>query len=290
MKNFCFSWKKFCTLSAIATFLFISLIILSVTLLNHLYQDYRITSLKSEKEYLQSELLTIQSRVVTLGEQLSRIENQSDALRNAVNLEPIDKDVRKLGFGGPSFYRMLDMGYIPEGIDNTVAVIERDLMQFEQAVKLENHNLEELVAKINDDETRRDHWPSIRPILGGSITDNFGWRIDPLTKKNAHHNGVDIPMPVGTPILATGGGVVAEVRNSYIKNQDYGKQIIINHGYGLQTRYAHCSNILVRPGDQVKKWDPIAEVGATGRVTGPHLHYEVMENTKCVDPEIYIFN
>ena len=95
-------------------------------------------------------------------------------------------------------------------------------------------------------------------------------------------------MPVGTPILATGDGVVAEVRNSYIKNQDYGKQIIIDHGYGYKTLYAHLSEIFVKHDQKVKRWDLIGLTGNTGKSTAPHIHYSVLTDKTPKDPMNFI--
>jgi len=97
-------------------------------------------------------------------------------------------------------------------------------------------------------------------------------------------------MPKGTRVLATADGRVVRAKTLYTPFKNYGMEVVIDHGYGYQTRYAHLSKILVRRGQRVKKGEMIGEVGSTGRAKGPHLHYEVMENGRRRDPEFFIYN
>lgn len=113
--------------------------------------------------------------------------------------------------------------------------------------------------------------PSSAP-LDGAIGSRFGFRADPFTGRTALHTGQDYPAEVGTPILAAAGGVVASVE----RHPEYGQLLVLDHGNGLTTRYAHTSRILVKTGDIVRRGDTVAEVGSTGRSTGPHLHFEVL--------------
>lgn len=127
--------------------------------------------------------------------------------------------------------------------------------------------------------------PSVRPT-GGWLSSGFGYRTDPFTKRKKLHKGLDFAANIGTPIYAPADGVVSFSG----REGGYGKIVSIDHGYGLVTRFAHTSRLLVKTGQKVSRWDKIAEVGNTGRSSGPHLHYEVRLNGVPVNPEKYILS
>jgi murein DD-endopeptidase MepM/ murein hydrolase activator NlpD len=118
----------------------------------------------------------------------------------------------------------------------------------------------------------------------GWFSDGFGWRKDPRNGERRFHRGIDIVADRGTPILAPADGLVARASRA----PDYGKMIDLSHGYGYVTRYGHLSEILVRPGQSVRRGDVIGRVGSTGRSTGPHLHYEVIRDGRRVNPWKYL--
>lgn len=126
--------------------------------------------------------------------------------------------------------------------------------------------------------------PSRRPVDAMSLTSQFGHRSDPFTGRRARHNGIDIPGPTGTPIYATADGTIG--RAQWVSG--YGKYVEIEHGHAMQTRYGHMSEILVQPGQRVRRGDMIGLVGSTGRSTGPHLHYEVRIAGAPVNPIPFI--
>ena len=127
-------------------------------------------------------------------------------------------------------------------------------------------------------------FPTTHPVDVSYATSNFGWRRHPITGRQKMHEGIDFSAPVGTPIVAASGGIVTEAR--YLSG--YGKTVEIAHGDGLITRYAHASSILVRLGDVVEKGQMIARVGATGRTTGAHLHFEVRLENQPLDPMLFL--
>jgi murein DD-endopeptidase MepM/ murein hydrolase activator NlpD len=122
--------------------------------------------------------------------------------------------------------------------------------------------------------------PSIKPVREANFTSGFGVRADPFRRRAAMHAGVDLAGPVGTPIYATADGIVA--RSEY--SGAYGNLVELNHGQGIQTRYAHMSRLIARPGQRVKRGDLIGLMGSTGRSTGSHLHYEVRIDGRAVNP------
>lgn len=140
-----------------------------------------------------------------------------------------------------------------------------------------------LRAKADALQDTMDRYPDFYPTVGG-VNSPFGYRRHPITGETKLHSGQDIGSGTGTPIWAAGKGTV-----SYVGYESgYGYHICIDHGNGLSTKYAHLSEMLVSVGDEVGKGDLIARMGATGRVTGPHLHFEVIRNGECVDPADYI--
>lgn len=127
-------------------------------------------------------------------------------------------------------------------------------------------------------------FPAIHPVDASYLSSDYGWRRHPITGRHTLHEGIDFSAPIGTPIVAAAGGIVTEARY----RSGYGKMVEIAHGDGLVTRYAHASSLLVGPGEVVEKGQLIARVGATGRVTGPHLHFEVRLEDQPLDPNLFL--
>ena len=255
-----------------------------------LFNNHTIFSLEKDQVQLEQELYRMKERLAVLNQELASVEKTGDELRNATNLEPIDDDIRQLGVGGPVSYSSLDLGGFSSEINRTAREINVDLDKLERVIHLEKNSMTEISQKMRNDKDRLSRFPSIRPIMGGLVNSPFGYRTDPFTGKITPHKGVDFPMPRGTKILASADGVIVQAKSQYTPNKSYGREIVIDHGYGFKTRYAHLSKIYVRPGQKVKRWEPIGEVGDTGRASGPHLHYEVMYAGKHQDPENYLLN
>lgn len=126
--------------------------------------------------------------------------------------------------------------------------------------------------------------PSARPVNAAFNSSSFGWRVDPFTGQMAFHEGLDFMADIGTPIYAAASGIVVSAE----RQPDYGNIVKIDHGDGVETRYAHASRILVKPGQRVEKGQVIAEIGSTGRSTGAHLHFEVRLNGAPLDPRRFL--
>ena len=139
-------------------------------------------------------------------------------------------------------------------------------------------------SRLFDQKIKKLMVPTQEPVAGGNLGSAFGWRIDPMNGRSALHTGLDFPSDTGTPILAAAGGVV--VTHEY--HQAYGNTVEVDHGNDLVTRYAHASRVLVKKGDLVKRGQKIAEVGSTGRSTGPHLHFEVLVDGIYQDPQKFL--
>ena len=163
----------------------------------------------------------------------------------------------------------------------------KDLDAMTRLAYLESKSLDQLEILAKSKELMADAIPAIWPInkknLRGRIG-AFGSRVHPILRRLHTHQGIDLGGRTGDPVYATGDGTVAF---DNMGTSGYGKQIVIDHGVGYKTRYAHLSKLLVQPGQKVKRGELIGEVGSTGQANGPHLHYEVMYRNKRVDPINY---
>ena len=139
-------------------------------------------------------------------------------------------------------------------------------------------------SRLFDQKIKKLMLPTQQPVLGGALGSSFGWRIDPLNGRSALHTGLDFPSEPGTAIVAAAGGVV--VAQEY--HAAYGNMIEVDHGNDLVTRYAHASRTFVKKGDLIKRGQKLAEVGTTGRSTGPHLHFEVLVQSVFQDPQKFL--
>jgi len=139
-------------------------------------------------------------------------------------------------------------------------------------------------SRLFDQKIKKMMVPTQQPVAGGALGSAFGWRIDPLNGRSALHTGLDFPAEPGTSILAAAGGVV--VTQEY--HPAYGNMVEIDHGNDLVSRYGHASRVMVKKGDLIKRGQKIAEVGTTGRSTGPHLHFEVMVQGVFQDPQKFL--
>lgn len=142
----------------------------------------------------------------------------------------------------------------------------------------------DLEAKLLQRSVLKDTLPNRSPIAAAFNSSSYGWRLDPFNGHKAFHEGLDFTADTGTAIYAAAGGIVSAAGQT----PDYGKIVKIDHGSGLETRYAHASQLLVKVGDRVEKGQKVAEVGNTGRSTGPHLHYEIRLNGNALDPKKYL--
>ncbi len=165
---------------------------------------------------------------------------------------------------------------------------EADLQQYiadlMAKIDLETDQFSGIEAKLLQQSVLKDMLPNSSPVGVAFNSSSYGWRIDPFNGEKAFHEGLDFPAAVGTRINAAAGGIVSFAGPS----ADYGKLIRIDHGSGLETRYAHSSKLFVTVGQRVEKGQEIAEIGNTGRSTGPHLHYEIRFNGNALDPRRYL--
>ncbi len=162
--------------------------------------------------------------------------------------------------------------------------LQAAIQELTEAVDARDDYLSTLEAKILQKSVLKDMLPNSSPVEAAFNSSSYGWRIDPFNGNKAFHEGLDFTANTGTPIRAAADGIVTTAEHS----PAYGKIVKIEHGSGLETRYAHASKLLVKPGERVVKGQIVAEVGSTGRSTGPHLHYEIRLNGNSLDPRKYL--
>ncbi len=218
---------------------------------------------------------------------ISHLEQTDDNLyRTIFEAEPIPASLREGGIGGVNRYKEL------EGYDNSRVVVEtaRRLDKIIKMVYIQSRSFDDLIVLAREKEMMLGCIPAILPISNKDLTrtaSGFGLRIHPIYKITKFHYGLDFTAPTGTDIYVTGDGNVESVLQS---KRGYGNHIIINHGYGYKTIYAHLDRFNVRVGQKVKRGDVIGFVGSTGLSLAPHVHYEVLLNGVNVDPANYYFN
>lgn len=162
--------------------------------------------------------------------------------------------------------------------------LQKKIAELMAQIDLKTDYLSDLEARLLQQSVLKDTLPNRSPVMVEFNSSSFGWRLDPFNGHKAFHEGLDFTASVGTPIYAAAGGIVTTAEQT----PDYGKIVKIDHGSGLETRYAHASSIMVKVGDRVEKGQKIAEVGSTGRSTGPHLHYEIRLGGNALDPRKYL--
>ena len=243
---------------------------------------------ESELEALRAENIEIQEQYEELRWYISEVENRYDVLveketkiRSLFDLPEIPIEERQLGIGGPSSPAFSNLTIAQQ----TAAVSESSVDRLLKLSEFELNKYSEVENSLEKFQTRLRHTPSIWPTTGWTSR-GFGMKHDPFTGMKQFHRGIDVASRMGTPVIATADGRIKMAG----KNGGMGKTIVIDHGYGFVSRYAHLSKYEVKRGQRVKRGDVIALMGSTGYSTGPHLHYEVIRNGKSINPFQYILN
>lgn len=164
------------------------------------------------------------------------------------------------------------------------AELQTKIAELMEKIEFSTERLSTIEAKLLQQSVLKNTLPNRSPVAAAFNSSSFGWRIDPFNGHKAFHEGLDFMAATGAPIYAAAGGIVSAAEQT----PDYGKIVKIDHGSGLETRYAHASRLFVKAGDRVEKGQKIAEVGSTGRSTGPHLHYEIRLAGNPLDPRKYL--
>ena len=243
----------------------------------------RATRLERDNAMLAAEIGLLHGRVSSLNDTMKQIAERDTRIRLLANLEPNDPQVQQAGIGGPSAPAALTeraTGVLGRRTEE----IRVDLNALIRRANLLAYSFKEASDSLAKHGERLSAMPSIMPTVGWLSSEFSSMRMHPILHIERPHEGIDVTAPMGTPIEAPAGGVVTAVG----WETGYGNTVEIDHGFGLTTKYAHTSKVLVHAGQHVKRGQQIALVGNTGLATGPHLHYEVHVNGKPVDPLKYV--
>jgi murein DD-endopeptidase MepM/ murein hydrolase activator NlpD len=243
-------------------------------------------ALKREVEQMTIQYELIHKEMATVENVLEDLQKTDDNLyRTIFEAEPVPNTEREGGIGGVNRYAAL------EGYNNSNLVIETAsrLDKIRKKVYVQSKSYDDLIKLAENKSDMLKAIPSIMPLSNQDLTrtaSGYGWRIHPLYKISKFHYGMDFTAPLGTEIYATGNGTVKEVVTA---QRGFGKSVLIDHGFGYTSLYAHLSNFNVRIGQKVQRGDIIGFVGSTGTSVTNHLHYEIKLNGSNVDPVNYYF-
>lgn len=243
--------------------------------------------LKRELDKLKLQYELMDKSLNQISAVLENIKDRDDNIYRVIfEAEPIPNSIRKAGIGGVNRYKDL------EGYDNTEILVStvKKIDQISKQLYIQSKSFDEVIEMAQRKSDMMASIPAIQPVKNNElkrIASGYGRRIDPYYKKLKFHYGVDFSAPKGTPIYATGDGVVAKTKRS---KRGFGNHVVIDHGYGYESLYAHMTKYTVRNGQKVRRGDIIGYVGSSGKSTAPHLHYEVHKDGKKINPAYYFHN
>lgn len=246
---------------------------------------YEVARLRQETETQKSQLHFFSSKIEDLEKQISKLKEFDKRIRIIANLEKGQEVFPFMGMGGPYPSDIRDKLRLEKDEKGLVQQMRVDIERLESEASTREESLSELERLLQTKKEILTHTPSIWPAHGW-VTSGFGFRTNPFTGLTQMHEGIDISNQIGTPVVAPANGVVSDIQNDFV----HGKLIVLSHGFGMTTRYSHLGKIFVRVGQKVKRGEKIAEIGMSGKTTGPHLHYEVRLNGIPVNPMRYILN
>ena len=257
-------------------------VVLGSTLLAGLYsphllfrvktQEAALEQMEHENQRLRKEKDRFERSLAEIAGQLEEFESRSGKIASALGVDDLPSS--RPAAGGP-------LGPGTSGLHHSI--LDEELGALKSRAETLDESMDEIATAFEDRLRMLASTPSIMPVEGW-LSEGFGWRKDPFTDQRQFHRGIDIVSDTGTTVVAPADGIVSRA----VRVADYGKMIDLSHGFGFVTRYGHLSEILVRPGQRVRRGDPIGRVGSTGRSTGPHLHYEVFRDGRRVNPWKYL--
>ncbi len=255
---------------------------------NVIYDSPKEKQLIAEKEELLLQYELLNNKLDQTSIILADLENRDDNIyRTIFEAEPIPDNLRKAGIGGINRYKNLEKF---KGEADIVISTTKKLDRLSKQLYIQSKSFDEIYKLAKQKKELLASIPAIQPVSNKDLTrmaSGYGMRIDPHYKTPAFHEGMDFTAPTGTPIYATGDGVIARADN---RSRGYGNHVRIDHGFGYLTLYAHMSEIAAKPGQKVSRGEIIGYVGNTGKSSGPHLHYEVHKNNRPINPINFYFS
>lgn len=242
--------------------------------------------LKQEITRYEYQINHLKKKVNDLNQHMLALEARDEEIYREIFGAPLPDALRKVGIGGNERYPEFD------GLSHgkSLKQMHQKLDELARKSKVQDQSYNELLKLAKQKSKMLASIPAIQPIPNNDLkrmASGYGYRIDPFYKTRKMHAGMDFTAPVGTDVHATGDGVVETIEE---KRWGYGRNIVINHGYGYKTLYAHLSRFNVKVGQRVTRGQTIGFVGSTGKSTAPHLHYEVIVNGQKRNPANYYYN
>jgi len=243
--------------------------------------------LKREIKQLSSQYEVVQDKLQQVEVVLDDIQQRDDNIYRVIfEADPIPKSIRKAGYGGVNRYQDLS------GYNNTELIIStaRKIDQITKQLYIQSKSFDNIIELAKNKADMLASMPAIQPVSNKDLSrmaSGYGYRIHPIYKTKKFHAGMDFSAKTGTPIYATGDGKISKVRKS---RRGYGNHVIIDHGFGYKTLYAHMSRYIVKRGQKVNRGDVIGYVGSSGTSVAPHLHYEVHKDGKKINPINFYYN
>jgi len=266
----------------------VGLVVLAVALrtgFERYYPTPRQIKYEHENARLRTEYSSLNNNLEQVESQLAELRNRDDRFYRAIlGLDPVAPSIRRAGTGGSEPYTQFSSIRNPEMVKDVLSRID----QINNRVMIQSTSLEDVLERALTQKEYLACKPSINPLSPADphwMTSTYGYRTDPFTRRKAAHHGIDLAGPFGLEIHCTGDGVVIV---AHTNRHGYGKEVLVDHGFGYTTRYAHLQEINVKPGQKIKRGQVIGTMGNSGRSTGPHLHYEVRKNNRPVNP-LYFF-
>lgn len=254
----------------------------------HVFDSPKERKLKREMAIMERQLQKLRDVVKRNEAVLVDLENRDNSIyRTLLEAEPIADERRTGGIAGADYGEL-------EGFDCSEMVIAttKSIDDFSKRLYVQSKSMDEVYKMVTTKKERLDHIPAIMPLKKNQckLISGFGTRYHPILHYRRAHTGVDLSAKKGTPIYATGDGVVEVAGRGDASLSGYGIAVLVNHGYGYKTLYAHMTEVKVRRGQRVKRGELLGTVGSSGLASGPHCHYEVWLNGKKVNPVYYFYN
>ncbi len=243
--------------------------------------------LQRELETMKIQYKVINNKMTLMTEVLKELEDRDNNIYRVIfEAEPIPEHMRKAGFGGVDYYKKL------EGFSTSELMVEtsKKIDALSKRLYIQSKSFDDVIQMSKGKQQLINSIPAIMPVSNKELRHQpgaYGWRTHPIYKTSQFHGGMDFACPEGTPIYATGDGVVQRADNLA---QGYGNHVVISHGYGYETLYAHMSKMTTSVGKKVKRGELIGYVGSTGLSTAPHVHYEIVKNGEKVNPIHFYYN
>lgn len=258
---------------------------LSVVSINKEYNHLKLLNLELENRLLSQKLNGVEQKITGLTQRITDLMDENQVFRRIAGLEVLDSEVKEVGVGGTYIGNYDELFELDSRSARRVYEQQEQVDALLRKSDLIRQSLDEAIRSMEDSAERWAHYPSIMPTKG-YVSSTFGRRFHPIYNSPQIHNAIDISTRLGEPVVAPANGKVVMSKHQV----GYGLTVVVDHGFGIVTKYAHLSKSSVRLGQQVKRGEVIAAVGRSGITTGPNLHYEVLVNGVPKNPLDFILD